>query len=117
MILHIVLFKFNEGVTWADNQLLEAEAISKSHMNNIPEIQRWITGRNMIVRDQAADFCVMGFFKNEETLKRYQIDEDHQKGVKAWSQLSTWQVIDLNLELTEIDELFQLDLANKCQSS
>ena len=96
MICHVVCFKFRDGVTWADPRAQAAELISRGHPEHIPEIVTWAVGRNTTERPVAYDFCVIGWFEDRDALERYQVHPDHQRGVEAWRELSTWVVVDLD---------------------
>ncbi|MDV9170878.1 Dabb family protein [Streptomyces sp. W16] len=96
MIRHIVCFRFRPGVTWADPRAEAAERISRDHPRHIPEILSWTVGRNATPREAAHDFAVVGQFADRAALQRYQTHPDHQRGVRAWSELSTWVVVDLD---------------------
>lgn len=96
MISHIVCFRFQPGVTWADPRAVAAERISRGHPQHIPEIRSWTVGRNIADRAAAYDFALVGRFDDREGLERYMIHPDHQRGVSAWSELSTWVVVDLD---------------------
>ncbi|MDQ0794225.1 Dabb family protein [Streptomyces sp. B1I3] len=96
MISHIVCFRFLPGITWADPRAVEAESISRAHPQHIPDIESWTAGRNTTVREVAHDFAVIGRFADRDALERYQTHPDHQRGVRAWKELSTWVVVDLD---------------------
>ncbi|MFE6701434.1 Dabb family protein [Streptomyces sp. NPDC057718] len=96
MISHIVCFRFLPGVTWDDPRAVEAERISRGHPEHIPEIRSWSVGRNSTPREAAHDFAVIGLFTDRAALERYQSHPDHQRGVRAWKELSTWVVVDLD---------------------
>ncbi len=96
MICHIVCFRFRDGVTWADPRAQAAELISRGHPEFIPDIVHWAVGRNTTERAVAYDFSVIGWFEDRDALERYQVHPDHQRGVEAWRELSTWVVVDLD---------------------
>ncbi|HWE89429.1 MAG TPA: Dabb family protein [Pseudonocardiaceae bacterium] len=94
-IRHIVLFKFNDGVSWRDPRAVQAAEMSASHPEHIQEIQEWMVGRNATDRDIAYDFAVIGTFRDRDALDRYMCHPHHQNGVAMWRELSTWAVVDL----------------------
>ncbi|MFF1453615.1 Dabb family protein [Streptomyces sp. NPDC058274] len=96
MISHIVCFRFLPGITWADPRAVAAEAISRAHPEHIPDIVSWSVGRNTTIREAAHDFAVIGQFEDRAALDRYRVHPDHQRGVRAWTELSTWVVVDLD---------------------
>ncbi|MFE3027168.1 Dabb family protein, partial [Nocardia tengchongensis] len=63
---------------------------------HIPEIKAWTVGRNVADRTAAYDFALVGLFDDREAVQRYMSHPDHQRGVRAWSELSTWVVVDLD---------------------
>lgn len=95
MIRHIVCFRFQPGVSWSDPRAARAEQITRQHPRHIPEILAWSVGRNSIPRSVAYDFALVGEFADRAALGRYMEHPDHQRGVAAWSELSTWVVVDL----------------------
>ncbi len=98
MLVHIVLFKFNAGIGWGDPRVLAAEDTTRNHPRHIPEIRHWTVGRNVTDREVAYDFAVIGRFADRAALDRYLIHPDHQRGVAAWRELSTWVVADLEAD-------------------
>ncbi|SHO58671.1 Dabb family protein [Vibrio quintilis] len=97
MILHIVLFQFRTPWNWSARQAQEAELVTQNHPTHIDEIKGWFCGRNMTIRDIAADFVVLGLFNNTDELQSYIMHPDHQQGVKQWQALADWQVVDVEL--------------------
>ncbi|CAM3669328.1 Stress responsive A/B Barrel Domain protein [Vibrio aerogenes CECT 7868] len=97
MILHIVLFQFRAPWDWSAEQVQKAEQVTRNHPTQIDEIQGWFCGRNMTLRDVAADFAVLGLFNNTDELQSYLLHPDHQQGVRLWQALADWQVVDINL--------------------
>lgn len=98
MIIHVVVFKFLNGISWDDPRALQAERISLSHPQHISEILGWTAGRNSSSRPDAYDFGAIGHFANRDALRRYMIHPHHQRGVNAWGDLSTWIVVDIEQE-------------------
>ena len=96
MISHIVCFRFRPGVTWDDPRAERAAQISRAHPEQIPEIRSWSAGRNSTSRKVAYDFAVVGTFDDRAALGRYMDHPDHRRGVEAWTELSTWVVVDLD---------------------
>ncbi|MFE3319309.1 Dabb family protein [Nocardia sp. NPDC059195] len=96
MISHIVCFRFRPGVSWADPRAETAEIITREHPRYIPEIRSWTVGRNRTDRVAAYDFALVGQFDDRAALDRYMSHPDHQRGVRAWSELSSWVVVDLD---------------------
>jgi hypothetical protein len=97
MLMHIVLLKFKKGYSWDNNEVRQAEIMSKSHVDHIKSIKGWFTGRNVTFREQAADFLVIGLFNDVNELQLFQNHHHHQQGVRLWKEMSTWQVIDIEL--------------------
>lgn len=110
MIRHIVLFRFNSGVDWSHEEALRAERLTHAHPLAIPEIVGWTAGRNMTPRAGAYDFALVGLFRDRQGLDRYMDHADHQRGVSAWREISTWVVVDLEVPSTE-DEAVSPDIA------
>jgi hypothetical protein len=95
MITHVVSFRFEDGVSWQDSRAVAAGRISQNHPRHIPEILSWSAGPNVTPRPDAYDFVVIGTFADRDALQRFQIHPDHQRGVRAWEQIGTWVVVDL----------------------
>jgi quinol monooxygenase YgiN len=97
----MVSFTFRPGRSWDDPEAVAAERITENHWRHIPEILSWRVGRNTTPRAVAADFALIGRFADRAALERYLTHPDHQRGVRAWRELSTWVIADLE----DADEL------------
>ena len=98
MIEHLVVFSFRAGISWDDPRSRAAELLTLEHPKNIPEIVTWFAGRNVTPRPDAGDFAVAGLFLDRAALQRYLVHPHHQLGVRAWRELATWAVVDLQVE-------------------
>lgn len=98
MLMHIVLFTFKNPWSWASLEAIEAEKLSKKHSSHISEIKGWTCGRNIIKRDIAADFVVIGLFENRDDFYSYMDHPNHQIGINKWKFIADWKVIDINLD-------------------
>lgn len=98
MIVHVVAFKFKTGVSWQDPRAAAAERVTHEHPRHIPEISHWTVGRNISERPVAYDFAVIGHFTDRARLDRYLVHPDHQRGVRAWREIGTWIVVDLETD-------------------
>lgn len=96
-IRHIVLFKFDDGISWGDPRALAAEKITLEHPRHIPEIAGWQAGRSVAERAEGYDFALIGDFADHTALSGYMTHPHHQRGVTAWRAISTWVVADLDL--------------------
>lgn len=97
MIIHLVLFKFNEPFQWCDDEVIDAEESTRQHPLHIKEILGWACGRNISARKQAMDFVVMGLFENQEALSSFLAHPNHQLGVLKWQRIASWQIVDLDI--------------------
>jgi len=97
MLMHIVMFTLRNPWNWSSPEALNAERATRAHPNHISEIKGWSCGRNTTTRDIAADFVVIGLFKNREDLNSYIIHPDHQRGVIKWKLIADWKVVDIEL--------------------
>lgn len=97
MILHLVLFKFNEPFEWGDHEVTDAETATRQHPVHIKEIVGWACGRNVSDRKKAVDFAVIGLFESQETLAAFMTHPDHLHGVSKWQRIAHWQVLDLDI--------------------
>lgn len=118
MLMHIVLFTFKTPWSWASLEAIDAERATRAHPNHIDEIKGWTCGRNTTKRDIAADFVVLGLFKNRDDLNAYIIHPDHQKGIVKWKFIAEWKVVDIELpsDFTLNSGLFSVlnDLSSVC---
>ncbi|REL31304.1 Dabb family protein [Thalassotalea euphylliae] len=107
MLLHIVLFNFKKGFSWASQESADAELSTKNHPKQIDQIQGWLCSRNVSDRKLAADFMVLGLFNNISDVQDYLIHPNHQEGVEKWRKIANWQVIDIDMndETTHTAEL------------
>lgn len=111
MILHVVLFRFKSGISWNSELAIDAEKATIKHKENIGHIRAWFCGRNFSLRKQAADFCVIGLFEDVSALDQYMVHDDHMIGVKKWNEISTWEIIDLDLAEAFLDKRWNDALA------
>lgn len=98
MIQHLVLFSLRAGVSWDDPRAGHAERITAEHPARIREILAWSSGRNITPRPEACDFAVAGLFLDRAALDRYLAHPHHRLGVRAWRELATWSVVDLDID-------------------
>lgn len=96
MIRHVVCFRFRPGVSWTDPRALAAEQVTRDHPRHIAEILTWTVGRNTTPRSAAYDFALVAEFADRASLDRFMGHPDHQRGVAAWAEISTWVVVDLD---------------------
>lgn len=97
MLLHIVLFSFNDTLDWNCPEIREAEGVTYEHPKYISEIKGWICGRNVTNRDIAADFVVIGLFNDVHDLESYINHPNHRVGVEKWANLANWKVADIEI--------------------
>ncbi|QKW07734.1 Dabb family protein [Streptomyces sp. NA04227] len=97
-IRHVVLFKFKDGVTWADPRAKAAEAATREHPRHIPEIGHWQCGRNVAQRAIAHDFALTGDFADRDAVARYLVHPDHVRGVELWRAIADWSVVDFEVD-------------------
>ncbi|MFT2112065.1 Dabb family protein [Marinomonas sp. 2405UD68-3] len=97
MLLHIVLFNFREGFNWSSQEAIDAEQSTKDHPNHIEQIKGWLCSRNVSTRTIAADFMVLGIFKNMGDIQNYLKHPNHQEGVDKWKTVADWQIIDIDM--------------------
>ena len=98
MLVHIVAFKLLPGVSREDASVARAQEITRDHPAHIREIDGWAVGMNVTDRPVAYDFAVIAEFADRAALDAYMHHPDHQRGVAAWRAISTWIVVDLELE-------------------
>jgi hypothetical protein len=95
MIRHIVLFKFNPGVSWDHPDALAAERSSQQVGERVPQLLQWRTGRNISKRDIAYDFAAIGLVENEKALQEYLDHPFHRESSELWRAISSWIIADL----------------------
>jgi hypothetical protein len=101
LIRHVVLFKFNTGVTWEDPRAVAAERVTANHPKHIEDILGWESGRNLSSRPVAYDFALVGTFADEAAIERYLNHPDHLRGVRLWGEIATWVIADLPVPLPD----------------
>ncbi len=99
MIAHVVSFRFRPGVTWDDPRATAAERVTRDHPAHIPQILGWTLGRNITNRQNSYDFGLVGHFADRVALDTYLSHPDHRRGVAAWREISTWVVLDLEVDV------------------
>ncbi len=95
MIRHIVLFKFNDGISWNDPRATEAEKALVGLASKMPEVQSWFVGRNFSERPIAYDYALIVGLSDREALQSYLVNADHQAAVKLWAEISHWNLADV----------------------
>lgn len=97
MIIHLVLFKFNEPFQWCDDEVIDAEASTRQHPLHIKEILGWACGRNISQRKRSVDFAVISLFESQDALSTFLAHPNHQLGVLKWQKIASWQVADIDI--------------------
>ncbi|MFE2724105.1 Dabb family protein [Kitasatospora sp. NPDC059327] len=95
MITHIALFKLKDGFERNSPSVIEAEKFAKAVGRNVPELLTWRVGWNMVKRDIAYDFAIIGVVPDLTALEKYQVNEFHQEAIQKWRLISDWVVADL----------------------
>ena len=91
MIHHVVVVKFNPGVT--DVDIEELERMLDDLPNRIIEIQTMEFGRDVIHSGQSFDYAVLSLFANPQTLARCQQYPAYQAVDQLIGKLSERTVI------------------------
>ena len=77
MLHHIVLMKFNPGVS--DEDVDRMQTMLDALPDKIIEIQTYEFGRDIVRSERSYDFALVSLFANPESLERYRQDPDHLK--------------------------------------
>ncbi len=94
MISHIVLVKFNPGITSSDGRVQEVADRFKQMPLEIKEIKTWESGFNFAGRPFNSDWALYSQFRNEEDFKAYLQHPAHLSAVKLWAAIATWTYCD-----------------------
>lgn len=92
----MVSFRFKDGCSWDDPRARDAERITCGHPTRVPGILCWTAGRNISCRDVAYDFGLVAAFADADALRLFLDHPDHQRGVRAWQEISSWVVVDID---------------------
>jgi len=76
MILHIVLFKWKEGVT--KEQIAALDAAMAKLPAAIPQVKNLTWGSDVHFREGNADWALAGVFANQADWQAYQVHPEHQ---------------------------------------
>ena len=76
MLKHIVFMKFKTTVTTSDVEELKTGLGSLPAV--IPEIKEFVFGQDILHTERSWDFALISAFENGDTMKRYQVNPDHQ---------------------------------------
>lgn len=85
MISHVVLMKFNPGVSEVDIE--ELEKMLNELPNKIIEIHAYEFGRDLVRSPRSYDFALNALFANLEALDRYQTHPQHQPLIKKIQEI------------------------------
>jgi len=85
MINHVVLAKFNPGVSQVDIE--ELERMLDDLPNRITEIHTYEFGRDLVHSARSYDFAIVALFANLEALDRYQTHPRHLPVVKKIQEI------------------------------
>jgi hypothetical protein len=80
MIVHIVMFKFNEQNR--DANMAQASDMLNSLMGSVPTLKSMEVGNNFAQEDRAMDLIITTTFDSVEALKEYAIHPEHLKVVE-----------------------------------
>ena len=97
MFLHIVLFKFRDGITSDDSRVRLAVDQMRDLPARVREIRSWTHGFNISDRPIAYDYGLVASFDKEKDIKVYLNHPDHQVVTDLWSEFSDWKVCDIAL--------------------
>lgn len=96
MIRHILLFKFNEGVSDevcanAYDRLLELGELC-------PTIGKWTIGRNLTDSPSAYDIVEIGDFESMDDLNAYKEHPAHKEFSNYIRPLAIWALADIEMD-------------------
>ncbi len=77
MVMHIVMFKFQEGTSETD--IAEAKAQIEQLVDLVPGLQNMKVGRNFAQEERAMDMVLISHFESREALDFYADHPEHQK--------------------------------------
>ena len=95
MIRHILLFKFNEGVT-AD---VREDAIQRLERlgEQCPTVSEWSIGVNQAESPSAYDVAEIADFIDEQALSRYKNHPAHRELSAHLGTIASWALVDYRL--------------------
>jgi hypothetical protein len=102
MITHVVLLKFNPGVTADEVQALER--VLDDLPNRIREIQMFEFGRDVVQSERSYDFALVALFANLQALERYQKHPEHLPVVQQIRSLCQ-SVVTVDFQATDAASL------------
>ena len=94
MVKHLVLVKFNEGITADDPRVKEVMARFERMPREIPVIKGWQTGLNFAARPCASEWALCSDFEDEAAFEAYLKHPVHIEAVNLWRELATWTYCD-----------------------
>ena len=77
MVKHVVLMKFKADVK--EDQISQVKKGLGILPDIIPEIKSYEFGRDEVRSDRSYDFCLISNFEDYDSLKKYQVHQDHVK--------------------------------------
>lgn len=94
MIVHLVMFKFKDGISKDHPRVQEVVAGMRALPPAVPEIRGWEIGFNFSTRPIAYDIGLYSTFDNEPDLQTYINHPQHQTLLTIWHEVCTWHVCD-----------------------
>lgn len=92
MIRHIVVFKFNEGVSEEEKSI--GINMLKDLKNKVPEIQEWEIGIQRVPSEKYYDFIQISSFEDTDAIDRFKQNQDHENVRQYLKARATWVKVD-----------------------
>ncbi|NUR59924.1 MAG: Dabb family protein [Catenulispora sp.] len=97
MILHLVLFALDKGLTAETAEVGSAVAATHRLRAEVPALRAWHFGQNFAVRRTAYDFAGIGLLDDEAALAAYLADPFHGSVSRMWDRVSRRVTADLHV--------------------
>jgi hypothetical protein len=97
MIAHLVLFRFQAGVSNDDDKVRSVVTAMEVLPSRIPTIRAWEHGFNMTPDMEAWDYSLRALFDNEQDLHAYFEHPDHLAVLRQWDAIAELGFCDFRL--------------------
>jgi hypothetical protein len=91
-LVHIVLIKLKSSVSKQDARFIRLQEKVKNLPTQLPQIQTWQVGKNILDKSINVDFGIVARFKNQADFDTYLNDKNHKVIIEQWLEIADFQV-------------------------
>lgn len=92
ILVHIVLIKLKSSISKQDARFIKLQEKVRSLPTQLPQIQTWQVGKNILDKGINVDFGIVAKFKNQADFDTYLNDKNHKVIIEQWLEIADFQV-------------------------